>query len=70
MGDTAGSPSELGWLFDARNSPVLTLFLSLGGPSDSSRAWLLFAGAGLDFRPIVPAVAGVVVGSACSTSCG
>jgi len=30
MGDTAGSHLSVGWLFDARNSPVLTLFLSLG----------------------------------------
>ena len=61
MGDTAGSHLSFGWLFDAKNSPVLTLFLSLGG--------LLIPAVlgcvrwrGLDFRPIVPALAGVVAG--------
>jgi len=61
MGDAAGSHLTFGWFFDARYSPVLTLFLSLGG--------LLIPAAlgglrwrGLDIRPVVPAVVGVVVG--------
>jgi hypothetical protein len=61
MGDTAGSHLSFGWLFDAKNSPVLTLFLSLGGLLIPA-ALGCFRWRGLDFRPIVPAVAGVVVG--------
>ena len=61
MGDTAGSHLSFGWLFDAKNSPVLTLFLSLGGLLIPAALGCL-RWRGLDFRPIVPAVAGVVVG--------
>jgi hypothetical protein len=61
MGDTAGSHLSFGWLYDAKNSPALTLFLSLGG-------LLIPAALGclrwrhLEFRPVVPALAGVIVG--------
>ncbi len=61
MGDTAGSHLSFGWLFDAKNSPVLTLFLSLGGLLIPAALGCL-RWRGFDFRPIVPAVAGVVVG--------
>jgi len=61
MGDVAGAHLSVGWLYDARNSPVLTLFLSLGG-------LLIPAAVGcwpwprLELRRVVPALAGVVVG--------
>lgn len=61
MGDVAGAHLSFGWLFDAKNSPVLTLFLSLGGLLIPAAIGCL-RWRGLEFRPIVPALAGVVVG--------
>lgn len=63
MGDGAAAHLSFGWLYDARNAPLLTLFLSLGG-------LLVPALVGLgrwrstEFRPVVPAIAGAAVGLA------
>jgi hypothetical protein len=63
MGEGAGSHLSFGWLYDARNAPVLTLILSLGG-------LLIPAAVGcwtwptIRLRRVVPAAGGVVVGLA------
>jgi hypothetical protein len=61
MGEGAGTHLSVGWLYDARNAPVLTLFLSLGG-------LLLPASVGcwprrtVPMRPAFPAIPAAVVG--------
>jgi hypothetical protein len=61
MGEGAGAHLTVGWLYDARNAPVLTLFLSLGG-------LLLPAIVGcwprptIAVRPAFPAIPAAVVG--------
>jgi hypothetical protein len=61
MGEGAGAHLSFGWLYDARNHPVLTLVLSLGGLLIPALAGL-WRWPGVPFRPALPAVIGLIVG--------
>ena len=61
MAENAASHLTFGWKFDARNAPVTTLFLSLGGLLIPAALGLL-PSRRVAWRPVVPALAGVAIG--------
>ena len=61
MAEGAASHLTFGWQFDARNAPILTLFLSLGGLLIPAALGLL-PWRRVEWRPVVPAIPGVLIG--------
>ncbi len=61
MAEGAASHLTFGWEFDARNAPLLTLFLSLGGLLIPAVLGVL-PWRRVEWRPVVPAIPGVVIG--------